>query len=55
LLLFFEGCLLGWLLAGVSGWRGVGIEARRNHSLFQSKDEPEVSEGQANWGRSFRF
>jgi len=23
-------------------------------SLFQSKDEPEGSEGQANWGRSFR-
>jgi hypothetical protein len=32
---------------GLAGLPGVG-------SLFQSKDEPEVSEGQANWGRSFR-
>ena len=38
-------------------WPGLPADqlATADGSLFQSKDEPEGSEGQANWGRSFRF
>jgi hypothetical protein len=36
------------------GSRGRGSLSATSYSLFQLRDEPEESEGQAKWGRSFR-